>query len=88
MEKFLPHDLLYRPKKGFTVPVAEWFRGPLSENVRALAHGSRLRESGYFNPRAIEEMAQAHIAGGRDYSKPLWLLWVFDSFLEHAAQAH
>ncbi len=87
MEEFLPHDLLYRPKKGFTVPVAEWFRGALSENVRALAHGSRLRESGYFNPRAIEEMAQAHIAGRRDYSKPLWLLWVFDSFLEHAAQA-
>ena len=30
MEDFLPHDLLYRPKKGFTIPVAEWFRGPFS----------------------------------------------------------
>jgi asparagine synthase (glutamine-hydrolysing) len=87
MEQFLPHDLLYRQKKGFTVPVAAWFRGPLAENVRALAHGAWLRDSGYFDMRAIAEMADAHIAGRRDYSKPLWLLWVFGSFLEHAASA-
>ncbi len=85
MEPFLPHDLLYRQKKGFTVPVAQWFRGPLAENVRALAHGARLRDSGLFNTSAIAEMADAHIAGRRDFSKPLWLLWVFDGFLGHAA---
>jgi asparagine synthase (glutamine-hydrolysing) len=87
MEDFLPHDLLYRPKKGFTIPVAEWFRGPLKEEIRALAHGARLKESGLFDSGAIAAMAQAHIAGSRDFSKPLWLLWVFGSFLEHAAQA-
>ena len=86
MEEFLPHDLLYRSKKGFTVPVAQWFRGPLSENIRALAHGARLKESGFFDTDAIGKMAEAHIAGSRDFSKPLWLLWVFGSFLEHAAQ--
>jgi asparagine synthase (glutamine-hydrolysing) len=88
MEDFLPHDLLYRSKKGFTVPVAEWFRGPLREDIRALAHGARLNDSGFFDSDAIASMADAHIAGSRDFSKPLWLLWVFGSFLEHAAQAH
>ena len=88
MEDHLPHDLLYRSKKGFTVPVAEWFRGPLSGQVRALAQGARLKDSGFFDTGAIAAMADAHIAGRRDYSKPLWLLWVFDSFLEHAAQAN
>jgi asparagine synthase (glutamine-hydrolysing) len=87
MEQFLPHDLLYRSKKGFTVPVAAWFRGPLRDNVQALAKNPRLRDSGFFQPRAIQDMADAHIAGRRDFSKPLWLLWVFDSFLEHAATA-
>lgn len=87
MEEFLPHDLLYRSKKGFTVPVAQWFRGPLRENVRALAHGAHLKDSGFFDTVAIEKMAEAHIGGSRDFSKPLWLLWVFGSFLEHAAQA-
>jgi len=87
MEDFLPHDLLYRSKKGFTVPVAEWFRGPLSEQVRALATSARLKDSGFFDTNAIAAMADAHIAGSRDFSKPLWLLWVFASFLDHAAEA-
>jgi len=55
--------------------------------VRALATGARLRDSGYFDTKAIAAMADAHIAGSRDFSKPLWLLWVFGSFLDHAAQA-
>ena len=87
MEDYLPNDLLYRPKKGFTIPVSEWFRGPLSSDVRALAGNGRLRDSGYFNAEAISAMAEDHIAGRRDFAKPLWLLWVFGSFLEHAAQA-
>ncbi len=88
MEPYLPHDLLYRPKKGFTIPVAEWFRGPLSGDIRALATNARLSASGYFNTKAISVMAEDHIAGRRDFSKPLWLLWNFGSFLEHAAQPH
>ena len=87
MEDYLPHDLLYRPKKGFTIPVAEWFRGPLSDDVRALATNARLIGSGFIQPKAVAAMAEDHIAGRRDFSKPLWLLWVFGSFLEHAALA-
>ena len=63
MEAFLPHDLLYRPKKGFTMPVAEWFRGPLSSEIRALANNARLAGSGYFDTKAIAAMADDHIAG-------------------------
>jgi asparagine synthase (glutamine-hydrolysing) len=87
MEDFLPHDLLYRAKKGFSIPVSEWFRGPLSAQVRALAKDSRLAGSGYCDTAAIAAMADDHIAGRRDFSKPLWLVWVFGSFLEHAAEA-
>ena len=84
MEAYLPRDLLYRPKKGFTIPVAEWFRGPLSGDIRALAKNARLSGSGYFDTKAIAAMAEDHIAGRRDFSKPLWLLWNFGSFLEYA----
>ena len=50
--------------------------------------GARLKQSGFFDTDAIAAMADAHIAGSRDFSKPLWLLWVFGSFLDHAAQAN
>lgn len=83
MEDFLPRDILYRPKQGFTVPVANWFRGPLRENVLRLSQSGPLRDCGYFEPAGIERMAKDHVAGRRDFSKPLWLLWVFESFLAH-----
>ncbi len=85
MEERLPHDLLYRAKQGFTVPVTAWFRGPLRDNIRELAQSPFLRDTGFFDTAAIGRMAEAHIAGRRDHSKPLWLVWVFDSFLRHAA---
>ena len=89
MEDFLPHDLLYRAKKGFSIPVSEWFRGPLSQQVRDLAERipTAFAGSGYFDTAAVAAMAEDHIAGRRDFSKPLWLVWVFGSFLEHAAEA-
>jgi asparagine synthase (glutamine-hydrolysing) len=85
MEDYLPRDLLYRPKQGFTVPVAAWFRGPLRESVAGLAGSEKLAACGFFDCAAIDRMAQSHIAGRRDFSKPLWLLWVFENFLRHAS---
>jgi asparagine synthase (glutamine-hydrolysing) len=81
MEPYLPHEILYRPKQGFTVPLARWFRGPLRENIRALSQSRRLIESGFLDMERVGEMAQSHIHGWRDYSKPLWLVWAFDAFL-------
>jgi asparagine synthase (glutamine-hydrolysing) len=53
MEPYLPADILYRPKKGFAVPLVDWFRGPLRERLeRALLKGV-LVDSGLFEPRAL-----------------------------------
>jgi asparagine synthase (glutamine-hydrolysing) len=84
MEPYLSRDLLYRPKQGFTVPLAEWLRGPLRNNVMELAQSPRLRESGMIDIGMVNRMTEAHVTGRRDYSKPLWLTWVFDAFLGHA----
>src|SRR3546814_6929077 len=37
MERYLPRDILYRPKMGFVTPVSHWFRGVLTEQARALS---------------------------------------------------
>ena len=84
MEAYLPDDLLYRRKQGFTVPLAQWLRGPLREQMMSLAERPRLRDSGVVDMRRLADMAAAHASGRRDFSKPLWLVWVFDAFLEHA----
>jgi asparagine synthase (glutamine-hydrolysing) len=83
LEPRLPHELLYRPKMGFAVPIAQWFRGPLRERVREAVLGARLAETGFFNNSYLCELIDDHQSGIRDYSGPLWSLLMFDGFLRN-----
>ena len=78
----LPDDILYRPKMGFAVPLAAWFRGPLKDRVRASLLGERLNATGIFDPSFLSHLVEEHLAGRRDYSAPIWSLLMFESFLK------
>jgi asparagine synthase (glutamine-hydrolysing) len=80
---YLPHDILYRPKQGFTIPLARWFRTELSDQILGLARSSRLGDNGVVDLQAVARMAEQHVRGTRDHSKALWLVWAFDAFLGH-----
>ena len=81
MEPHLPNDVLYRPKMGFSVPLARWFRGPLKQRVRDAVLGERLLATGWFNPVYLRHLVDTHQSGARDYSAPLWTLLMFEAFL-------
>jgi asparagine synthase (glutamine-hydrolysing) len=81
MEPHLPHEIMYRTKMGFAVPLESWFRGPLRQRVRDAVLGPRLAETGMFNESYLRHLVDAHQAGTRDYSSPLWTLLMFDTFL-------
>ena len=83
MEPLLPHDILYRPKMGFGVPLARWFRGPLKQRVREAVLGERLASTGWFERPYLEHLVSAHQNGTYDYSAPLWTLLMFESFLRN-----
>ncbi|MFN3983874.1 MAG: XrtA/PEP-CTERM system amidotransferase [Rhodocyclaceae bacterium] len=83
MEPKLPHDVLYRPKMGFAVPIGRWFRGPLRERVREAVLGETLAATGFFNPDYLRHLVDAHQSGARDYSAPLWTLLMFEAFLRN-----
>jgi len=84
-EPRLPHDVLYRPKMGFAVPLARWFRGPLRQRVRDALQGTMIRDSGFFDAQALESMLTEHETGQRDHSGPLWSLLMFEAFLAREA---
>ena len=84
MEPFLPREVLYRPKMGFAVPLAAWFRGPLRQRVRDAVLGSELADTGYFDRSGLRHLVDAHQSGARDYSSPLWSLLMFQAFLANA----
>lgn len=80
LEPYLPHDVLYRKKMGFAVPLASWFRGPLKERVFDTILGRPMQETGFFNMKFLQRMLDEHQAGVRDYSALIWALVMFDGF--------
>jgi asparagine synthase (glutamine-hydrolysing) len=78
----LPAAILQRPKKGFGIPVARWFRGPLRRDLTEALSPDRLAADGYFDAGAVQELVAAHLAGRRDHRKELWTLFVFQRWLE------
>jgi asparagine synthase (glutamine-hydrolysing) len=81
MEPHLPKDVLYRPKMGFAVPLARWFRGPLRARVRDALLGERLADTGLFNRLYLQHLVDDHQSGLKDYSAPIWSLLMFEAFL-------
>lgn len=86
LEPDLPHDVLYRPKMGFRVPLAAWFRGPLSTSLQHALRNGPLAECGYFEPATLDRMLRQHAAGWRDHSAALWSLLMLNAFLERMQQ--
>jgi asparagine synthase (glutamine-hydrolysing) len=83
LEPHLPHDVLYRPKMGFAVPLKAWFRGPLRDQVRQIVATGRLVESGLFEMPYLTKLVDEHQSGAFDHSSPLWSLMMFESFLRN-----
>ena len=81
MEPHLPNDVLYRPKMGFAVPLARWFRGPLKQRVRGTLLQGPVLDGGWLNADAVRQLVTEHESGRHDHSTPLWSLLMFDAFL-------
>jgi len=79
----LPDDILSRPKKGFGIPVGEWFRGQFRDMLLDTLHERRIRETGILRPKAVNQLVEDHLAGRKDNRKPLWTLFMFERWREH-----
>ncbi|MBF0324551.1 MAG: amidotransferase 1, exosortase A system-associated [Alphaproteobacteria bacterium] len=86
VEPLVDSDLLYRPKQGFSMPLARWFRGALLPRLQAMATGRTLEDSGIFDMDEVRRLVGQHASGRHDHSAALWLLLMFEAFLSHAAQ--
>lgn len=80
LERYLPAQLVNRPKHGFSVPIATWLRGPLRDWARDLLAPEKLQAEGYFDPAAVQRKWAEHEAGGRTASLQLWTLLMFQAW--------
>ena len=81
LERVLPKEILTRPKKGFGVPLADWFRKELKEtSAAALFEADPM---GVLNPKTVADLWRKHQSGLRDFSTPLWTLLMFRLWQEN-----
>jgi asparagine synthase (glutamine-hydrolysing) len=87
MRRYLPDDVLFRPKQGFVTPIAAWFRGPLAGAARQIGQSAALARTGWFDAQRLSALAEAHIAGTSDHSRLLWQLLMLDRSLDRLGLA-
>ena len=80
--KYVPSELIDRPKAGFAIPIGQWLRGPLRQWAEELISEKRLESDGYFYVEPIQLKWREHLSGKFDHAGSLWAVLMFQSWLE------
>ncbi|MBV8890347.1 MAG: asparagine synthase (glutamine-hydrolyzing) [Alphaproteobacteria bacterium] len=92
MERHLPHEILYRPKQGFNVPMKLWMRAELQDFVRGNLNSRRFAERGLYRPEAVAGLLDDHFTGRVDASNKIFALLMlelwFQKFVDQRRDCH
>jgi asparagine synthase (glutamine-hydrolysing) len=80
--RYVPRDLVERPKAGFGVPIAAWLRGPLRDWAESLLSARRLAEGGLIEPGPVRAAWAEHLSGRRDHAHALWIVLMAEAWRE------
>jgi asparagine synthase (glutamine-hydrolysing) len=82
LDRYIPRQLVERPKMGFSIPIDSWLRGPLRDWAEELLDARRLRTEGYFNAELARDAWDAHQRHAGAYGHRLWSILMFQSWLD------
>lgn len=82
LDRYVPRELIERPKMGFGIPLADWLRGPLQNWAETLLDEGRLSQGGIFNSQPIRDMWKQHLSGKGNFSSLLWNILMFQAWWE------
>jgi asparagine synthase (glutamine-hydrolysing) len=74
----VPSENLHREKRGFAVPIADWFRHDLRDYVRDYLLSARAMQRGLFDRSAVERLVGDHVSGRTDHAHHLWVLLMLE----------
>jgi asparagine synthase (glutamine-hydrolysing) len=82
MEGILPHDIIYRRKEGFSIPIKNWLKTDLKGLMMEYLSEKRVKDSGYFNFEYINRMVAEHLSNKQNHAHRLWSLILFNIWQE------
>jgi len=86
VEKWLPREIVYRQKRGFSVPIAGWMRNELRPFVDETLGKEKLKRDGLLNPAFVRRLLEEHWAGRADHRKPIWTILCFQLWYDRWAK--
>jgi asparagine synthase (glutamine-hydrolysing) len=81
--KYVPKEMMERPKQGFGVPIEHWLTGSLRDWAEDLLDERKLNEQGYFDTKQVRTMWNEHVSGKRRWHYYLWDVLMFQAWLEN-----
>lgn len=82
-QRHLPEDVLAKPKQGFSIPLGQWFSGPLRALAEDVIDSRAFRERGLIDPAAARACLDDHLAGRANRGESLWLVLSLEMWARH-----
>ena len=82
LNRYVPPELVERPKMGFGIPLGEWLKGPLREWADHLISENSLEDSGFFDVQLVRRHWKEHLSGHRNWQYLLWDVLMFEAWRE------
>jgi asparagine synthase (glutamine-hydrolysing) len=80
LARYLPAEMIERPKRGFAVPVGEWLKTDLRDWAEDLLSPAALAADGLFNVAAVRGVWGEHLSGSRNWDRRIWTLLMFQAW--------
>lgn len=77
MHRVLPHEIIYRGKEGFSIPIKNWLKNELRPMMMDVLSKDRLKSEGFFDWKYVEQLKNEHLANVENHSHRLWALMMF-----------